>query len=737
MAINLKIRGKLLLVFLGGLFLFTVLVGTITVRILSANQQEEIEIFRQEEIDRTKQTLKNYVDIAYETLDSNYIKSQDNEFLRKQYGPRLKNIIDLSEEVIRESMAKVSTGVLTAEQARREVALAISKMRYDNGTGYIWINDTTLPFPRMIMHPTVPALNGQVLDDSKYNCAQGTGKNLFAAFVEETAVAGDGYVDYLWPKPTADGLTTEQPKLSYVRLIKEWNWIVGTGIYVDDALADALEKSKSDIEKMRYDNGIGYFWINDTGKPFPRMIMHPTVPALNDKVLDDPKFNCAQGTGKNLFQAFVDVTAINKEGFVDYLWPKPTEGGLTIEQPKLSYVRRHPELDWIIGTGVYIDSIDAIVARKAATGKAEIRSLLGNISIAIACVFFVLGGAISLFCIRYIAQPLQKITDIAGAVATGDFNQQVDVTGDDEIGQLGNSMSKMMEELKENRQEINRRVDEMEQVFVRISQISEQVASGAYQLAEASQSLSQGASEQAASLEEISSSMVEINAQTRINAENAREANNFTVLANNAAEKGNSEMADMVNAMSEINAAGQDIYKIIKVIDEIAFQTNLLALNAAVEAARAGKYGKGFAVVAEEVRNLAARSAKAAKETAALIEGSVEKTRNGNEIAKQSAKSLAEIMANVTRVSELVSEIAEASNEQAQGISQINSGLEQVDKITQLNTANAEETAAASEELSSQSNELLRVFKQIDTLEVLALSNKAANQQLAKTPRLQ
>jgi methyl-accepting chemotaxis protein len=208
--------------------------------------------------------------------------------------------------------------------------------------------------------------------------------------------------------------------------------------------------------------------------------------------------------------------------------------------------------------------------------------------------------------------------------------------------------------------------------------------------------------------------MTEMASQTKLNAENATQANQLASQTRSAAESGNGRMQDMVAAMAEINEAGKSISNIIKVIDEIAFQTNLLALNAAVEAARAGRHGKGFAVVAEEVRNLAARSAKAAKETAELIEGSVEKTKNGTEIAEATREALGEIVSSVSKVTDLVGEIAAASNEQAQGIAQTNQALGQIDQVTQQNSASAEESAAASEELSGQAmhmKEMMGRFK--------------------------
>jgi len=240
-----------------------------------------------------------------------------------------------------------------------------------------------------------------------------------------------------------------------------------------------------------------------------------------------------------------------------------------------------------------------------------------------------------------------------------------------------------------------------------------EMGSGSMQVADSSQSLSQGATEQASSLEEVTSTMVEMASQTTVNAENAHLANTLTQEAKDAAAMGSVQMAEMIMAMEEMNDAAQSISKIIKVIDEIAFQTNLLALNAAVEAARAGKHGRGFAVVAEEVRGLAARSAKAARETAELIESSVEKTVSATEIGNKTAVGLGEVIRGIGRVTELVNEISRASNVQAQGIAQVNQGLNQIETVTQQNTANAEESAAAAEELSSQVHHAMQMLKQL------------------------
>ncbi|HYH04774.1 MAG TPA: methyl-accepting chemotaxis protein [Bacillota bacterium] len=253
---------------------------------------------------------------------------------------------------------------------------------------------------------------------------------------------------------------------------------------------------------------------------------------------------------------------------------------------------------------------------------------------------------------------------------------------------------------------INTTLDSLNEVLSEINVVSEQVAAGAGQVSNSSQVLSQGASEQASTMEQITASVTQIATQTKQNALNANQANELAMMAKEKAVQGNTQMKEMLQAMDEINSSSANISKIIKVIDEIAFQTNILALNAAVEAARAGQYGKGFAVVAEEVRNLAARSANAAKETTAMIEGSVKKVETGTKIANETAVALNQIVDGVTRTTELVAEIALASNEQATGIAQIDQGIMQVSQVTQSNTATAEESAAASQELSAQAQRM-------------------------------
>lgn len=249
----------------------------------------------------------------------------------------------------------------------------------------------------------------------------------------------------------------------------------------------------------------------------------------------------------------------------------------------------------------------------------------------------------------------------------------------------------------------------LQRIIANLTSGAEQVNSASEQVAESSQMMAEGASEQASSLEETSASLEEMSSMTRQNADNANQANTMANDAQGAAQRGREAMARMSSAIAKIKDSSDETAKIIKTIDEIAFQTNLLALNAAVEAARAGDAGKGFAVVAEEVRNLAQRSAEAARSTSALIEESQGNADNGVTVSQEVGGILEQIAESVQKVAQLIGEVSSASNEQAQGIDQINTAVAQMDKVTQSNAASAEESASASEELSAQSREMTEI----------------------------
>lgn len=328
--------------------------------------------------------------------------------------------------------------------------------------------------------------------------------------------------------------------------------------------------------------------------------------------------------------------------------------------------------------------------------RSDVMSVIYNAITTIAIIMIVLLALVVVFArilANSFATPMKELAEKSELMANGDLTVRLNVESNDEIGHAANAFNKMS--------------CQMNEVMSKISIASQQVASGSKNIADAGNMLAKGASSQASSVEELSASISEINEQTKNNAGNAEEANNLASDTHTKANIGNQRMEEMLQAMVDINESSNNIAKIIKVIDEIAFQTNILALNAAVEAARAGQHGKGFAVVAEEVRNLAARSAEAAKSTTEIIQHSIDKVNAGTELAKGTAQALHSIKESIDQVTVLVADIAQASQKQSSALQMLNQGVLQVSNVVQTNSSTAEESASASVELNAQA-ELLQ-----------------------------
>jgi len=440
--------------------------------------------------------------------------------------------------------------------------------------------------------------------------------------------------------------------------------------------AEARRRALATLTAVRWNGGSGYLFAFDSGYV---MRMHPMRPAdIGKSVRDDTDSN-----SKPIYQAMLAADRKDGSGVVEYVWPMPPDKKL---EGKITYSQWYKPWDLHIGAGAYYVDINAKFRKE----------LIGSL---------VRAGLVGLLVILIVWQSMRSIrrsiggepalaAELVGRMADGDL--VLDGAADHalEPGSLMHAMQRMHLKLIE--------------VVRGVQQGAQVVATAAGQLAQGNDDLSQRTQEQASSLEETASSMEEMTSTVKQSASNASEADQLARSAREQAERGSEVAVRTSGAMREIEQASRQITDIVQLIDEIAFQTNLLSLNAAVEAARAGEQGRGFAVVATEVRNLAQRSAGAAKEIKALIGDSVGKVQVGAKLVEESGQVLSGITESVRKVTDIVAEIAAASHEQSAGIEQVNRAVIQMDEVTQQNAALVEEAAAAARAMQDQADALDR-----------------------------
>ncbi len=438
---------------------------------------------------------------------------------------------------------------------------------------------------------------------------------------------------------------------------------------------EGKQRAMEAVKALRY-NGTEYFWINDMQ---PKMVMHPIKPELDGKDLTDNK----DPTGKHLFVDFVNTVKSGGGGFVPYMWPKP---GSANPVPKISYVKGFAPWGWVVGSGVYGDTIETSIRDRLiaiAAGSIVLAIILIGISVLVTrSLLSQLGG-----------EPLYAEA-VTRRIAQGDLTVDIALKPGDQ-----SSLLHAIEAMRDN----------ISSIVARVREGSVAVAASSAEIAQGDTDLSARTESQASALQLTSAAMEALNDTVKQNADNARQANQLAQSASSVAVKGGEVVGQVVETMKGINDASRKISDIISVIDGIAFQTNILALNAAVEAARAGEQGRGFAVVASEVRSLAGRSAEAAKEIKTLINASVERVEQGTTLVDQAGVTMNEVVGSIRRVTDIMGEISAASNEQSLGVSQVGESVAQMDHATQQNAALVEEIAAAASSLKSQAEDLVQV----------------------------
>ncbi|KAB7771919.1 methyl-accepting chemotaxis protein [Xanthomonas maliensis] len=664
----------------------------------------------------------------------------------------LKSQIEMAMAVVDGYAERARKGELDEASAKQAALHTLSTMRARGGVDYIYVTDQQ---PTMLMHPIRLDLNGKPLT----NILSPDGKQIFPAFVR-AAQAGGGYVDYTWAKP---GEKDPVAKTSYAGLYKPWGWVIGTGVYLDDTQSQALiftgimtlaggvlvvlnllvgwligtsvldpvaralaaikgvargdlsvrtsAQGSDEIAQMLKATDEMVHMLERFSAQTQRMVhMHAGEDVAHRMPTDFPGVygELASGINTMIFEhldAIVDAIGILNAY---------ARGDLSRDAARLPGTRAvlHEAMDAAKASLLSINTEIKQLAQAAANGDFSQRGDAGRFEHDFARMVNDLNAMMDVS-----DRNLGKLSQLLEALAQGDLTARME-------GQFHGVFARM-------RDDANSTATQLAGIVGRIQHAAQAITGSTSEIAAGNQDLSQRTEQQAANLEETAASMEELTSTVRQNADNARQANQLAIGAAGVASQGGAVVGQVVDTMSGIETASRKIAEIITVIDGIAFQTNILALNAAVEAARAGEQGRGFAVVASEVRTLAQRSATAAKEIKGLIDDSVGKVAQGSALVHQAGTTMAEIVASVQRVTDIMGEISAASQEQSAGIEQVNRTITQMDETTQQNAALVEQATAAANAMQQQAQQLEDAVSSFR----LAVAASAIPGRAAATPR--
>ncbi len=665
----------------------------------------------------------------------------------------LKTQVELSYGILQHYHRLAGTGELSEEAAKSAALQALEVMRAENDTYYFNIYDTGY---RLLMHPFRKDLVGKDMKDFRTD----DGVRIYYDQVE-AAKAGGGFVNYRWAKPGSKG---DVEKVAYAGLFAPWNWVVSSGVYMDDVQKQALVFTAI----MAVSGGVLVLIVLALSWVIGNRIAVPLKQATA----------VAEGIAGGRLDSHIGPQPHDETGRLLEAMSGMQQQLHAVISGQREMARRHDagELSYRIDASAFPGEYGLMVQETNALVGGHVQTLHDVLDV----VQQYAVGDLSRDIARYPGEKAAmtttvdtvkanlgrinaEIKQLASAAAAGDFSRCGDAqrfdhdfrlmlenlnammaVSDDNLGKLSQLLSAIAEGdltarmhgdyqgvFARMRDDANTTVAQLTQIVGQIQASASSITLAAGEIASGNNDLSRRTEQQAANLEETAASMEELTSTVRQNAEHARQANQLAIGAHGVASQGGSVVGQVVTTMSAIEASSKKIAEIISVIDGIAFQTNILALNAAVEAARAGEQGRGFAVVASEVRTLAQRSAAAAKEIKGLIDDSVGKVNDGSALVHKAGATMGEIVASVQRVTDIMAEISAASQEQSAGIEQVNQTVVQMDETTQQNAALVEEATAAARAMEDQAAQLA------DAVAIFRLDNQVSAAMKAVAARVE
>ncbi|XPV70590.1 MAG: methyl-accepting chemotaxis protein [Halarcobacter sp.] len=772
---NSSIKVKLLSTVVGSIVIVAVIMLFESIYTMKNEAKSTSELSAKSAYTAKENELKNYVSLAYKTVESYYARTSQDK-IQEEVEDYLREQTNYIFSILEGEYNKYKN-TLSNEEMKKRLKSILNDARFGK-SGYFFVYD---PNGVCISLPTKPQLEGKNLSHLQDKNGVYLIKDLVAL---GTSPKGEGFLKYLWDKP---GFDQAQPKVSYVKMFKPFNWVVGTGEYIDNVSEKMKEEALTAIKNMGYGK-TGYFWINDSNY---KVLMHGQKDSMVGKNMSELK----DKKGTFIYKEIVKVANANKDGgLVKYFWTIPGKKG---DFKKFSYVRKFEPWDFIIGTGSYITDVEADIKQINDRTNKSINSSIVKISIIVLIIIIILGFISILIMNNIIVKPLNKFQNgllhFFRYVNKEEKNiKSLEITSNDEIGSMSllvneniektkniieqdnilindvkeivhnvgegfldkritnSTNNESLEELKsllnnmldnvqalvgtnintlsdvleqyanrdftvkidaKNSGKIGTDIINMNRMITKILQSNQEdgisLQNRSNQLTSNVKILNENATSQAASLEETAASIEEITGNIRQTSEKAQEMLQISGATQESAHVGKDLANKTVNSMDSINKTVIAINDAISVIDQIAFQTNILSLNAAVEAATAGEAGKGFAVVAGEVRNLASRSAEAAKEIKDLVELATVKADEGKKISTTMIEGFSELEEKIASTSHLIDDVTNAAKEQNTGMIQISDAVNQLDKFTQENASIADKTNEIAKETNDIANDIV------------------------------